>query len=124
MHWILLHYVINLIKKSEKCVFVGYSPQSKAYSLYNPISGKVIISRDVKFNEEEKWSGSNATSAALIPKDHKILTAEPLDVQGDNSATSSHSTPSSSPSTLTSPYSPSSSSLETLPKKTYSLREV
>ena len=41
--------------KSEKCVFVGYSERSKAYKLYNPITKKLMISRDVKFREEESW---------------------------------------------------------------------
>ena len=41
--------------KSEKCIFVGYGPKSKTYKLYNPMSGKVIISRDVKFNEIRSW---------------------------------------------------------------------
>jgi len=41
--------------KSTKCIFVGYSPQPKAYKLYNPMSGKVIISRDVVFHESVRW---------------------------------------------------------------------
>ena len=40
----------KLNDKSEKCIFVGYSKRSK---VYNPISKKLIISRDIKFNEEE-----------------------------------------------------------------------
>lgn len=116
----------KLDKKLKKCVFVGYSPQSKAYRLYNPISGKVIISRDVKFNEKEKWtwSDNNAILVVLIPKDLEIPTAEPLNVQGNNSSTSSNFTLSSSPSTPASPHSPSSPSSITHPKKTHSLREA
>ena len=41
--------------KSEKCIFIGYSEESKAYRLYNPISKKLIISKDVKFEEEVSW---------------------------------------------------------------------
>ena len=29
------------MKKSMKCIFVGYSTQSKAYKWYNPLSGKL-----------------------------------------------------------------------------------
>ena len=29
--------------------------QVKGYKLYNPNKGKIIISRDVKFNEDEAW---------------------------------------------------------------------
>jgi len=33
--------------KGNKCIFVGYNDQSKAYKLYNPLTKKVIISRGV-----------------------------------------------------------------------------
>ena len=48
----------NLDEKSKKCIFVGYSVESKAYRLYNPITKKYVISRDVVFKEEETWDGS------------------------------------------------------------------
>jgi hypothetical protein len=43
----------------EKCIFVGYSEESKAYKLYNPLTNKVVVNRDVIFNEEESWNWSN-----------------------------------------------------------------
>eukprot|EP00253_Pinus_taeda_P010971 PITA_10971 len=48
----------ELDNKGEKCIFVGYSDESKAYKLYNPSTKKVIINRDVQFIEEEAWDGS------------------------------------------------------------------
>ncbi|GKV46281.1 hypothetical protein SLEP1_g53273 [Rubroshorea leprosula] len=36
----------KLDDKGEKCIFLGVSDQSKAYRLYNPLTKKVIISRD------------------------------------------------------------------------------
>lgn len=42
----------KLDEKSKKCIFVGYSTQSKAYKLYDPVSGKIMISRNVMFNED------------------------------------------------------------------------
>ena len=39
-------------------IFVGYSEESKAYRIYNPITKKYVISRDVVFKEEEAWDGS------------------------------------------------------------------
>lgn len=45
----------KLDNKSENCIFVGYIEQSKAYRLYNPITEKFIISRDVKFQEDKAW---------------------------------------------------------------------
>ena len=43
----------KLDDRGEKCVFVGYSEESKAYKLYNPLIGKLVVSRDVIFSEEE-----------------------------------------------------------------------
>lgn len=37
----------KLDDKGVKCIFIGYSSKSKAYSLYDPIDKKIIISRDV-----------------------------------------------------------------------------
>lgn len=38
---------------THKCVFFGYSNQHKKYMCFNHKDGKVTISRNVKFNEEE-----------------------------------------------------------------------
>eukprot|EP00253_Pinus_taeda_P030907 PITA_30907 len=48
----------KLDNKREKCIFVGYSDESKSYKLYNPLTEKVIIKRDGQFIEEEAWDGS------------------------------------------------------------------
>jgi len=45
----------KLDNKSLKCVLLGVSEESKAYRLFDPISKKIIISRDVKFEEEGTW---------------------------------------------------------------------
>jgi hypothetical protein len=39
----------KLDPKSESCIFVGYSEQSKAYRLYNLITNIIVVSRDVIF---------------------------------------------------------------------------
>jgi len=46
----------NLDNRSEKCIFIGYSEQSKAWKFYNPITKKFLVSRDVKFLENKSWS--------------------------------------------------------------------
>jgi hypothetical protein len=48
----------KLDDKSEKCIFIGYSETCKAYRLYNPITKKLILSRDVKFLENQFWNDS------------------------------------------------------------------
>lgn len=46
----------KLDQKSQKCIFVGYSTQSKAYRLYNPESKKILTRRDVIFDESMSWN--------------------------------------------------------------------
>eukprot|EP00253_Pinus_taeda_P009922 PITA_09922 len=48
----------KLDSKGEKCLFIGYNEESKAYRLYIPSTKKFFISRDVQFIEEEAWDGS------------------------------------------------------------------
>ncbi|KAK4406314.1 Retrovirus-related Pol polyprotein from transposon TNT 1-94 [Sesamum angolense] len=42
----------KLEEKTEKGIFLGYSTQSKGYRIYNLKTKKLIISRDVEFDEE------------------------------------------------------------------------
>jgi hypothetical protein len=48
----------KLDDRSEKCIFTGYNETSKAYRIYNPISKKQILNRDVKFLENQLWNES------------------------------------------------------------------
>jgi len=50
------HRRVKLDAKSLKCVYLGVSENSKAYRFFNPISQKIIISRDVVFEEDQKWN--------------------------------------------------------------------
>jgi len=81
----------KLDSKGDKCIFVGYSDESKAYKLYNPLTKKVIINRDVHFIEEEAWDGSlekEVNVKACIPhEDKEELTTS------NNSSTVTPSTP-------------------------------
>ncbi|CAL2255037.1 unnamed protein product [Prunus armeniaca] len=53
---------------STRCVFLGYGSYEKGYRLYNLESGKVIISRDVIFNEESSWDwNAQKESSISIP---------------------------------------------------------
>lgn len=44
----------KLDKKSQKCVFVGYADNAKAYRLFNTVTKKIVISRDVAFFETDE----------------------------------------------------------------------
>ncbi|PHT90442.1 hypothetical protein T459_05555 [Capsicum annuum] len=43
----------KLDDKREKSIFLGVSYQSKAYKLFNPNTKKILISRDVIFDEKQ-----------------------------------------------------------------------
>ncbi|RVW83084.1 Retrovirus-related Pol polyprotein from transposon TNT 1-94 [Vitis vinifera] len=91
------HNRSKLDEKSVKCIFIGYCSQSKGYKLYNLVSGKIIVSRNVVFDEKASWTWR-------IPP----------------SPTPSHSP--SSPNLSSS--SSSQSSEETPPRKFRSLRDI
>lgn len=46
----------KLNDKSKRCVFVGYYPETKACKLFDPITCKVVVSRDVVFHEGSWWN--------------------------------------------------------------------
>jgi len=48
----------KILSKSEKCVFLGVSEMAKAYKLDNPVTKKIVVSRDVVFDEDHLWSWS------------------------------------------------------------------
>ena len=56
----------KLDKKGQKCIFVGYSEDTKAYKMYDPVTKKVIISRDVQFVENESWDGTVDTNVKIV----------------------------------------------------------
>lgn len=62
----------KLDKKAEPGIFVGYSSVSKAYRVFQPHTKKILISRDVHFMENEKWSWNNS---------EKMPVADPLQNQ-------------------------------------------
>lgn len=56
----------KLDDKSLKCVMLGMSEESKAYRLYDPVTKRIVISRDLIFEEDEGWKwGMNAEAVQL-----------------------------------------------------------
>ncbi|MCO5569053.1 hypothetical protein L7F22_022759 [Adiantum nelumboides] len=48
--------------KSKRCVFTSYDMYSKGYRLVNPDTNKIHISRDVIFDESDKWFKNTSSS--------------------------------------------------------------
>jgi hypothetical protein len=53
----------KLNDKSEKCIFVGYGDRRMGYKLYNLITNKVIMSKDVIFEEDKTWQWNDDQEA-------------------------------------------------------------
>ena len=83
MHCSTFRIKTKLYSKSEKCTFISYCSDSKAYKLYNPITGKVVVSRNVVFNENASWEWS---------EDRVKQMKMPLDITDDLGAVSGTST--------------------------------
>ncbi|MCH84804.1 hypothetical protein A2U01_0005641, partial [Trifolium medium] len=69
----------KLDNKGEKCVLLGVSEESKAYRLYNPLTKKICISKDVVFDENNSWNLENLDkekSVALELEGHESVEAE------------------------------------------------
>ena len=45
----------KLDDNTVKCIFVGYSAETKGYRFYDPTSKKLLINRDVVFDEKSTW---------------------------------------------------------------------
>ena len=45
----------KLDNKSFPCVLLGMSEESKGYRLFDPVKNRVVVSRDVIFEEDKQW---------------------------------------------------------------------
>ena len=59
----------KLQPKSNKCIFLGYSDERKAYRLYNPTTKKIVASRDVVFKEQPHAEEDADGSSSLSPNE-------------------------------------------------------
>ncbi|GJW31679.1 retrovirus-related pol polyprotein from transposon TNT 1-94 [Tanacetum coccineum] len=57
---------IKLDDKSKKCVFIGVSEESKAYRLYDLVSKRIIVSRDVVFDKEASWDWEKSHKESVL----------------------------------------------------------
>ena len=56
----------KLEDKSTPMVFLGYVDGTKAYRLYDPRGDKVLVSRDVVFDEEAAWDWSSIDRKSVV----------------------------------------------------------
>ena len=46
----------KLDAKSFVSVLLGVNEESKAYRLYDPVGKKIVVSKDVVFEEDKSWN--------------------------------------------------------------------
>ncbi|RVW19213.1 Retrovirus-related Pol polyprotein from transposon TNT 1-94 [Vitis vinifera] len=56
----------KLDDKSLSCVLLGVSEESKAYRLYDPVSQRIITSRDVVFEEDKNWDWGKKYEESIV----------------------------------------------------------
>ena len=84
----------KLDKKGQKCIFIGYSEDTKAYKLNDPVARKVIISRDVQFFENESWDGTVENNVKIVLNvEHEDMTKEVVQTPKVNQPVTAPSTP-------------------------------
>ncbi|PHT36714.1 hypothetical protein CQW23_24414 [Capsicum baccatum] len=112
----------KLDDRGEKCIFIGYDERSKAYRFYNPLTKKVIISRDVEFDEADywRWSEEEKKVEGLFFSDEEDDDFVIQNEEGDGQSPP-ESSGATNPSTSASP---SSSSSSDAPTKMRSLHEI
>jgi len=80
----------RLDEKSIKCVYMGVSEESKASRMYDPITKRIIISRDVVFDEMGNWdwkkSGETNSLDLVYEESEKNITFD-TNTQPENDRT-------------------------------------
>lgn len=71
-------------------VFIGYESGTKGYRFFNPVTSKLVVSRDVIFDESQPWDWTNAKSSADQQTDSFVVHYELSD---ENSITAADAVP-------------------------------
>ena len=53
------HHLRKLDDRSRSLVHLGTEPGSKAYRMFDPTNQRIVVSRDVTFDEDKSWRWSN-----------------------------------------------------------------
>lgn len=61
-------HVKKLDDRSRRVIYLGREPGTKSSRLFDPMSGNVLVSRDVVYQEKEFWSWeSESSEGVMIP---------------------------------------------------------
>jgi hypothetical protein len=59
--------------KSKRYIFIRYDEKTKEYKLLDPISKKVMVSRDVRVNEASEWDWNNSTEVIIEVGESSVI---------------------------------------------------
>ena len=88
--------------KTKQCIFIGYGHEDFGYGLWDPMSKKIIISRDVIFLKDQTIKNfEKIEKSVLVTRSYIDVELEPPfrssvdggDVQGDDGNTSDEPPP-------------------------------
>ena len=71
--------VKKLDDRSLVLVHLGTEPGSKAYRLYNPDTRRIVVNRDVVFDEEKSWNWNKTTGTTRDPGMFQMKWGEVID---------------------------------------------
>ena len=79
----------KLDERAKKCVFVGFAAESRGYRIYSLSKMKIMISREVHFDENSYWNWDlkkvhkcdQTTPSILEPTVESTSLEDPLDVE-------------------------------------------
>jgi hypothetical protein len=76
-------YLKKLDDRGRKMIFVGYERGSKVYRAYDPVTRRVIVTRDVVFDESGSWdwSGKSEGNVDKTGQDYSSFSVEYRGVQ-------------------------------------------
>ncbi|KAL0658987.1 hypothetical protein Bca4012_079572 [Brassica carinata] len=69
----------KLDDRSLVLVHLGTEPGSKAYRLYNPDTRRIVVNRDVVFDEEKSWNWNKTTGTTRDPGMFQMKWGEVID---------------------------------------------
>lgn len=74
-------YLRKLDDRSRALVHLGIEPESKAYPLYDPTNCRVVVSRDVTFDEDNEWKWNTTKNETT---ETRAITFMPYHNEEDN----------------------------------------
>ena len=100
----------KLADRSTPAIFVGYEEGAKAYRAYDPSSKRVIITRDVTFEEQREWDWATTANGDATPTVEHLVVTYSDEEHNELSSPARTGSPAASPAASATPISASSSS--------------